>query len=783
MHKVLVKYLSQRSDAWTFLLPTDLGRTLDELFPNGAVLPEPFKIYPSDESQQAVLGFPLSESPVMKDLDAKLDRWLSEEIPWQVQRVPEMKEKAQMAFAAYLTQVIRVAENAMMSNLLSDYHGVFWLAHSFDLARQFSSIPRRVSVVDSHAGRTQGDALKYRIYSKWASETREQMNQVAARAAAILDGEEQRALSFFRLLQDDVLIFTEEFVGPDLRELRSFITGYLHRDFQIFRDAFERMRSTAGDLLQRDRTFKTVLPLFSPSQDSGITVAHLLDTRMQSFIFDHPAIQNVLSREEREQFQLIGRRLREFTVLNLLRRAIIWMITAPDGEIVSADRRNVVIYSRSTRPMDFSKPGVVDPMIHRFGLIYDISAFSETLGNIRRAGGKEEIKSYRQMLLFQRKMEVIANRHVLQFEKFLGDGAFYTTRRAMRLIRAAVEIQRAYGEMKRKGFAFNKGLRIAINYGYYRLLPMKVGESETINEFYGPGIVELSRLTTGKANKEIDEIASFLVAHGYDLSKVQQFFAPLARGVDVIDHQQHAREHYAYVNANGHLMNEGIVASMALLQELSAELTSEAQQLHYLTAPWGTYIGFSPAIAGMEYVGIRLLGMVSLKGLEKIEVGEIVPFAPGDVEARDIESSDSFVTLLRQDYHKGGKAQNHQPQRQQQGPFVGAFDADSTDSTHERVIASEIVVCLNPAPTGETEEVLIGEWDPLSDDVHRPLRMPRGDFQRLFALKGEVNADLLADKKKSVRELYHQLSDRNFEPALRLSAWRNDHVSEAFLLG
>ena len=55
---------------------------------------------------------------------------------------------------------------------------------------------------------------------------------------------------------------------------------------------------------------------------------------------------------------------------------------------------------------------------------------------------------------------------------------------------------------------------------------------ERINEFYGPGIVELSRLTTGKANKEIEEIGGFLVAHGYDPAKVQQFFAPLSRGVE-----------------------------------------------------------------------------------------------------------------------------------------------------------------------------------------------------------------------------------------------------------
>ena len=186
----------------------------------------------------------------------------------------------------------------------------------------------------------------------------------------------------------------------------------------------------------------------------------------------------MLTREDREQLQLIGRRVREFAVLNQLRRAIIWMTATADGDIVSTDRRNGTTYAQSTRPLDFGRPGVVDPIIHRFGLIYDISKFSETLGNIRRGGGKEEIKSYRQMLLFQRKLETVAERHLLQFEKFLGDGAFYTTRRALRLLRAAVEIQRFYAEMRRKGFAFNKGLRIAINYGYYRLLPMKGGSED-----------------------------------------------------------------------------------------------------------------------------------------------------------------------------------------------------------------------------------------------------------------------------------------------------------------
>jgi hypothetical protein len=773
MPKALVTYLSQRSDASAFLLPTQLGRTLEELFVQPAtVLPQPYKIFPADETQPAIFGFPLSEASPIKELDIRADRWLTEEVAWQVLKTNDAKDRAAVAFSGYVAQLMKVAENAMMSNLLSDYHGVFWLAHSVDLARLFSSIPRRVSLVDMQAGRTQGDAVKYRIFTRWATETREQMTQVAAKAAAILDGDEQRALQFFRLLQDDVLIFTEEFIGPDLRELRSFVTGYLRRDFQALRDAFEKLRATAGDLLQKDRTFKSALPLFTSTPENGITVALLLDSRFQAFLFEQPSVQNALSREDREQLQLISRRVREFAVINQLRRGIIWMNTSPEGEITSADRRTPTTYSRSTRPLDFGKPGVVDPMVHRFGLIYDISKFSETLGNIRRAGGKEEIRSYRQMLLFQRRLETIAERHLLQFEKFLGDGAFYTTRRALRLIRAAVEIQRFYSEMKRKGFAFNKGLRVALNYGYYRLLPMKASSdsNERITEFYGPGIVELSRLTTGKANKEIEEIQAFLVTHGYDAAKVQTFFSPLSHGVDVIDHLQHAREFYAYVNGSGHLVNEGIVASIQLLQELSNELAGEAQQLHRIRAQHATYIGFEPAVPGVEYIGTRLLGMVSLKGLDDIDVGEVVPFAEGEAEATPIESGETLVALLRQQFHQGT-------------PHVDFDETHRSDTTTERVVGSEIVICVKPSSTNPSDEVLIGEWDPLSDDLHRPLRIPRRDFETLFAVAGEVNFETLTRKKSSVLDLYHRLSDRNFEPAVQLGEYRVANRYDAYVLG
>ncbi|MGN6186925.1 MAG: hypothetical protein ACTHQM_25090 [Thermoanaerobaculia bacterium] len=773
MSRAIVSYLAQRPDASTFLLSTDVERTLRELFAEPErLLPQPYKIFPADEAQPPILGFPVLDSPVLKDLDAKLDRWLTEETAWQINRALQ-KDKAQAAFATYVGTLIKIVENALVSNLLSDYHAIFWLAHSLDVAKQFSALPRRISARDTQTGRALGDTLKYRIFARWVAETREQMNQLVTRVGTMLEGEELRGMQFFRMLQDDVLIFTEEFIGPDLRELRSFIVGYLRRDFATFRDCFERLRNAANETLQRERTFRAVLPLFGATPENGVTLALLLDPKFQNFLFEHPAPQNAITREEREQFLLIARRVQEFAVLNQLRRGIVWMNVLPDGQVASADRRSGTSFSRSTRPIDFGRPGVVDPMVHRFGMIYDISAFSETLGSIRRGGEKEEIRSYRQMLLFQRRLDAIAQRHLLQFEKFLGDGAFYTTRRALRLLRAAIEIQRFYSEMKRKGFSFNKGMRIALNYGYYRLLPMKTTAEtgDRITEFYGHGIVELSRLTTGKANKEIEEIAGFLIAHGYDPQKVQQFFAPLARGVDVIDHRQHAREYYAYIDPNGGLVNEGIVASMNFIQELSNEIGAEATPIYRIRTEYGTYLAFAPELPGVEYAGARLLGMVALKGLDKIEVAELVSFAPGEVEdATPIESTDPFVRLLRQEFH------------QEQEESGSVWDARAQTTT-ERVIETEIVICVKSASSDLGDEVLIGEWDPRSDDVRRPLRLPRGDFQRLFALKGELSAEILAGRKDSVREMYERLSMKSLAPDTALAPYREEGGWDAYILG
>lgn len=647
----LITYLTQRPEGLGFVLPGGLEKALEELFSKPAeLLPKPYRVFFPDETLPPILGFPVRSSAALAELASRLDRWIAEELACQMNRQPD-RERAQQALAAYSSTMLRLCENALLSNTLVDYHGILWLAHSQELSKQFSSVPRRLGAIDTQLARSNGDAIKYRMFGRWASEIRDMLGRLGMRFSAQGDGEQERAATFVRLLLDNILILTEEFIGPDLREIRSFITGYLHRDSQSVRDAVERIRVHSSQLAASDPTFRGVLSLFGVEASAGIPVALVLDRRFQRFVFSQPSGQALLARDEREQLATLSRRLAEFSILYQLRRGVVWMNIQPDGQITSADRRGIV-YSRSTRPIDFGRPGVVDPMVWRFGLMYDLASFSEILGALARSGPKEEIASYRQMAQFQRGIEAIAERHRLQFEKFLGDGAFYTTRLALRLVRAAVEIQRLYAEMKASGFAFDRGLRIALNFGYYRLLPMKTAASPTdrVMEFYGPGIVELSRLTTGKASREIEELQNFLIVHGYDPDHVQKFFAPLAQGADTVDHRMHARDFYAYVNANGHLVNEGIVASSALLQELSNELAQEHAPLSRIQALWGSYIGFQSGIPVAPVIGVRLIGNVSLKGLGKVEVAEIAPFAGGDLPGEPVEAGVSFLHALRADY-------------------------------------------------------------------------------------------------------------------------------------
>jgi hypothetical protein len=241
------------------------------------------------------------------------------------------------------------------------------------------------------------------------------------------------------------------------------------------------------------------------------------------------------------------------------------------------------------------------------------------------------------MFRFQRRVNRLGRVRRVKLEKYLGDGAFFSSREALNLLYCAVHIQRLYVKAVDEGLPFDRGMRIALNYGAYRLIPMgsgRPGEPERY-EFFGPGLVELTRLTTGKSAQEIDEVKTMLISQGYPEPTVHRFFAPLAqKNVDVVDKKEEARRFYVYINPNGTLHNNGIVGTGPYVSRLDRELG----ELRLFRGQDGerSYI-----VVRLEdgkqtlSVGVRKLGLAHLKGLEKLAAYEIVDaasFPPGAIE-------------------------------------------------------------------------------------------------------------------------------------------------------
>jgi hypothetical protein len=262
-------------------------------------------------------------------------------------------------------------------------------------------------------------------------------------------------------------------------------------------------------------------------------------------------------------------------------------------------------------------------VVHRFGLIYDISEFTETITLLRRSGAIEQDRSFRMMFRFQRKVNRLAAQYRTTLEKYLGDGAFYSSRDSGRLLVLAILVQRAYREALKRGFPFSKGLRIALNHGHYRLLPIQMGaESEAERyEFFGHGVVELTRLTTGKGNRDIEELKTLLITYGYPEATVNRFFAPMMRAnLDLVDRSERARAFYAYINENGALVNEGIVATGEFVARLARERTFD--RLFRLIDGPRTWVATK-----VDGPGMRKLGLAQLKGLDATPIYEVVDAA------------------------------------------------------------------------------------------------------------------------------------------------------------
>jgi len=91
----------------------------------------------------------------------------------------------------------------------------------------------------------------------------------------------------------------------------------------------------------------------------------------------------------------------------------------------------------------------------------------------------------------------------------------------------------------------------------------------------------------------------------------------------VVDKKEEARTFYAYINRNGTLHNNGMVATGPFIAQLDRELAGAP--IHRGREGDRAYVVLVLEYGGERLpVGIRKLGMAHLKGLEQLAVYEIV---------------------------------------------------------------------------------------------------------------------------------------------------------------
>lgn len=613
--------------------PEEIRRVIGE---SRELLPEPQRIYLHDDGAAPLYGFPVLLSDDMRALGQALSEYIQAEEALQLALVKRLGfdrplyDQALQRFRALLGTAI---ENVTASAYGTQHAAVFWLWQSLDVSRLLRESPKRLMRLDLGVGRQYGDSIKYVVLDRYLelafTETYECVQKLARQSQ---EDEEALFPALLQRMRDNVLILTETHISRDLSELAGYFAGHLRLDGRDFRQRLQDLEDWHAGAFARDPELRAAAVHLLGERSSADSRDLLLATGYVSFLaarrdydpgrlFGPGAIQIWES--------LLGK-LKEFELLQALRRVIV-PLDRRHGELVPnswapKDGRLLAMpLSPATRPLDFMTPWVVDPVVDRCGLIYDISNFSEILAVLGWSGVAAQDTSFRMIFGFQRHVNRLAAGQRLTLEKYLGDGAFYSGREARRMMVTAIRIQRHYAKVLAEGFPFNRGMRIALAWGQYRMLPIQGGRGTGPDryEFFGQGLVELSRLVSGKAARELEEIKNLLLGLGYPEGAVNKFFAPLIESnVDVVDKHEEARPFYAYLNANGTLINEGIVATAGFVNRFCRE--GGFARLSRSEVDGRGYVVVTVESAGETVpVGLRKLGIARFKGLERQAVYEV----------------------------------------------------------------------------------------------------------------------------------------------------------------
>ena len=623
-----------------------------QLFPDLAgCLPTPYPIFGHDEEQVVTHGYPVLRSDGIFQLERHLDNLMAAEVDYRVagELGQAFDKRSVMAERDRIHRSLSVMlENALMNDYGRGMAEVCLLYLSAAVARSTTRVPKLVRLADRLADAAACERQRQAVAGAVGG-----LIQRAAHSAS----DHLRSLAQVRLTPKvtpllsivctDPLLLTEARPSADMPSLDGYLQHRFKIDLASFERTLDRALSRLSQLMSRRPEVGRLLTTATGINHDLTSTWTMLEPRLLSALANAQLLDSVgLTKSNAALLRELGLTFKRFELLAALRRRIVILSQHGDQLVLteSTSRRSI---APTTRPYDFTAPGVVDNSVRRFGLVYDLTNFTATLEDVRKKGRMAEEKALQFMYVFQNRLEEIRHDHRLIFEKFLGDGAFYSSRRALRTLAAACRIQHAYDRLRRSGFPFDQGIRIALNHAVYRLLPMLGSDREIRRfEFFGHGIVELARLTTGKSTREVAEIAEFLIRSGYDNAEVESFLAPLARARGV-SRASDQRRYTASLDEHGELVNEGIVLTWEFVEQLEAELDAPSfEQLTEHDVTW-LLLPLDPTRPGSWLVGLRALGVARLKGLDPIGLAEAAVWTERPDGAIGFAGTGSLTAALR----------------------------------------------------------------------------------------------------------------------------------------
>ncbi len=617
------------------------------------ILPKPQMIFLEKETEAPLFGFPILQAQKLRDLEESLEAFLEAELEAQfgvyLRQGFDTRAKADK-WKNYRIRLARAMENVTVARHGGNYAGIFWLQHSLAVARYLLAIPKRLLRRDLNLGREHGDEVKYKVFFKWIDKVVNAAYDTAHRLAPELEEDEVALFPpLLALMRDNVLIFTEDYIGPDLSQLTSYFHGCLKIDGRDLRQRLAALEQWHEKSIQTDRVLRAAVSDLLGDEPQTETRNLLNRAGYVSYLSNHVTYSpaQLLAPDKIRVWESLLQKIKEFEILNTLRKMVV-PLEIEQGALICRQRRGpggqthpvgagsgpaALRVSAATRPINFDAGWIVDPVIERCGLVYDITDFSATISILGRAEKMAIEDAFRMTSMFQRKINRLASSLDLRLEKYLGDGAFYSGRHARRMLVVAVHLQRTYPDFLERGFPFRSGLRIAMNYGEYRLMPLEgtTADGRARYEFFGHGLVELSRLSTGKKTQEIEELKTYLISQGYPESAVNKFFSPLVQtNQELVSKLDESRRFYAYINQNSTLINEGIVATEPFISRLGS-----FSEMFYTKDRGRGYIAVvvEEEVGGRLVIGFRKLGTGKFKGLEPMPVYEIVDGAGWNEES------------------------------------------------------------------------------------------------------------------------------------------------------